>query len=103
MNFSEFWTLYLSEHRNAKNRELHAIGTIIGTLGVVIGLFKASWICLLLSPVIAYGFAFSGHFLIEHNLPMSFSRPLLSFVGDFYMLYCMLTGKIEEELEKLEP
>jgi len=38
-------------------------------------------------PVIAYGFAWIGHFFFEHNTPATFIYPSYSLLGDFRMLY----------------
>jgi len=97
--YEEFFTFYLREHSDPRNRLLHAAGTVFGlaTLALPIGLGHP-WYALLW-PVVAYGFAWTGHFLIEGNKPATFGHPFWSFISDFRMLGLMLTGKLEERLK----
>src|ERR1700753_3859190 len=97
-NYEEFLTFYLHEHSNPMNRHMHATGTILG-LGTVIVAFVTghAWYALLW-PVVAYSFAWTGHFLIEGNKPATFGHPFWSFASDFRMLALMVTGKLKERM-----
>lgn len=53
-----------------------------------------SAVATILPPVVAYSFAWFGHFYFEHNKPATFIYPIFSLFGDFRMLYDLLTGKI---------
>ena len=53
-------------------------------------------------PVLAYGFAWSGHFLIEKNRPATFRHPWLSLLGDHKMAALMLLGRMDAEMERLK-
>jgi hypothetical protein len=49
--------------------------------------------------VVAYGFAWTGHFLIEGNKPATFGHPVWSFISDFKMLGLMVTGKLQGRMQ----
>jgi hypothetical protein len=98
--YDEFFRYYVQQHNDPRNRLLHACGTGLG-IGIVIAAFMTGhpWWALLWIPV-AYGFAWTGHFLIEKNQPATFGHPFWSFISDFRMLFLMLTGRLQPWLEK---
>ncbi len=101
-NYDEFFTFYLHEHSDPRNRAMHAAGTVARSdllvVPFVIGhpWFALGW------PVVAYGFAWAGHYLIEGNKPATFGHPFWSFISDFRMLGLMLTGKLQARMEPEE-
>jgi hypothetical protein len=98
--FAEFWPYYVREHANLWNRRLHAVGTLTAlTLSVAMIATGFWWLALAL-PVVGYGFAWLGHFLLERNRPATFRYPLWSLAADFRMLGLTLTGRMNAELEK---
>jgi hypothetical protein len=44
------------------------------------------------TPLVGYGFAWSGHFFFEKNKPASFKFPILSLISDFKMWYELTSG-----------
>jgi len=84
-SFGDFYPFYLSEHRNPWCRRLHLAGTAVGALLFVGALAAQAWRALLLVPLLAYGFAWAGHFFFEHNRPATFQYPLWSLRGDLKM------------------
>jgi len=94
-SFSEFYPFYLSQHQNLLCRRLHFIGLLIVLLMFVYILITAQWILLLILPIIAYGFAWTGHFFFEKNIPATFTYPLLSFIGDWVMFKDIILRKIK--------
>jgi hypothetical protein len=94
-SYKEFFDFYLAQHSSSGNRAMHACGTLIG-LGVFIASFATRhFLWALLWIPIAYGFAWTGHFLIEGNKPATFGHPWWSFISDFHMLALMLNGKLK--------
>ena len=101
MTFDRFWPAYLAEHRSRRNRRLHLAGTL-GYLALLAALLASRhWCWRWTVPVLAYGFAWAGHFLVEKNRPATFKHPWLSLIGDHKMAALMLTGRLEAEFTRL--
>ena len=100
--YDDFFLHYLRQHREPRNRLLHACGTTLGLL-IVIASFALHhpWFALLFVPV-GYSFAWLGHLVIEGNKPATWGHPLWSFVSDFRMLGLMLTGSLHTWLLRAE-
>ena len=94
IDFEAFWPFYMSQHRLPLNRKLHFVGTTLGIILLVFALAKNCPYLLLGVPVLAYGFAWVGHFAFEKNRPATFKYPLWSFRGDLRMWRLMLEGKL---------
>jgi len=93
-SYNEFFSFYLEQHSDPRNRIMHACGTSLGILTVMVAFALGHpWWALLWIPI-AYGFAWTGHFLLEGNTPATFGHPFWSFISDFRMLGLMLTGKL---------
>ena len=97
-NYEEFFTFYLHEHSDPRNRAMHAAGTLLGLCTLIVPfVVRHPWYALLW-PVVSYAFAWTGHFLIEGNKPATFGHPFWSFISDFKMLGLMATGKLEARM-----
>ncbi|MDG0818208.1 DUF962 domain-containing protein [Bdellovibrio svalbardensis] len=92
--FKEFWPFYLSEHSNLTNRRLHFVGTLLVHIIFISLLVTKQWAFAWALPIVGYGFAWVGHFIVERNRPATFKHPLWSLRGDFKMFYLMLMGKL---------
>ena len=55
---------------------------------------------LLLCPLLGYGFAWYGHFFLQRNVPATFTYPVWSFMGDYKMIFMMLSGRLDRELKR---
>jgi len=97
-DYEEFFTFYLGEHSDPRNRAMHAAGTVLGLCTLIIPFAIGRPWYALLWPVVAYGFAWTGHFLIEGNKPATFGHPFWSFISDFRMLGLMLTGRLKARM-----
>lgn len=102
MTFGRFWPAYVAEHRSRRNRRLHLAGTLCYLILLAALLTTRHWAWLWSVPLLAYGFAWTGHFLIEKNRPATFKHPLLSLIGDHKMAALMLAGRMDGEMERLK-
>lgn len=99
-SFAEFWPFYLGEHRHPLNRTLHFVGSSLGLVCWIGFLSTFNYWLIPLGLLLGYGCAWIGHFFIEKNKPASFTYPLWSFLADWRMWFCMLTGRINAELQR---
>ena len=98
-NYQDFFTFYLHEHSDPRNRAMHAAGTVLGLCTLVVPFVIGHPWYALAWPVVAYSFAWTGHFLIEGNKPATFGHPWWSFISDFLMLWLMMTGKLASRMK----
>jgi hypothetical protein len=99
-SFAEFWPYYVREHSQPACRALHFVGSTLALVVLGTMFYTQNWWLLLVGLVIGYGFAWVGHFFIEHNRPATFKYPLWSFIGDWKMWAMMLTGRMRGEVER---
>lgn len=99
-SFEDFWPYYVRAHSNKGNRRLHFVGTSAAMAMVAGGVLTRRLLPILLAPVVGYGFAWIGHFLVEGNVPATFGHPLWSLKGDFVMWKKILEGTMDAEVEK---
>lgn len=100
--YNEFYKFYLTEHANGVSRNLHFIGTSFVFLIPIWAIYQNNYNWLYLIPVVAYGFAWVGHFFFEKNKPATFQYPLWSLISDFRMYYHFLTGQLKKKLEEAQ-
>ena len=100
-SFTEFWPHYLAEHSRPGTRALHLLGTSVALLCLVLLILAGKWWLFPLALIPGYGAAWVGHFFIEKNKPATFQHPLWSFMGDYKMIWLMLTGRIGSEVKRL--
>lgn len=93
-SYREFWPRYLGEHRRARTRHLHFLGTCLGLYLLAGALASGSWGLTLAALVCGYAFAWLAHALVERNRPATFTHPWWSFVSDFRMLFTWLAGSL---------
>jgi hypothetical protein len=67
---------------------------MIGTFTIFMRKLTGSWSKALMVPVVAYGFAWAGHFFFEMNKPATFIYPVYSLAGDLRLFYDVVSQKI---------
>jgi hypothetical protein len=99
-SYPAFWQHYLVLHRKKGSRRLHYLGSLTGPLVLFWALVVGPLWLLLLVPVLGYGLAWAGHFLVEGTRPATFGHPLWSLWSDYRMLGLWLAGRLEREYAK---
>lgn len=74
---------------------LFELGAMMLTFITFMRKLSGSWLKALAVPVVAYGFAWAGHFMFEHNKPATFIYPIFSLAGDFRMFAEILSRQRE--------
>jgi hypothetical protein len=60
----------------------------------------AAWWWLPVGVVVGYVFAFAGHWAVERNRPLTFDRPILAGICNWWMFWLELTGQIEHAMQQ---
>lgn len=97
-SFAEFWPHYLRAHLNPTSRLLHYLGTFAGLMMLALIIATGRWWLLPIGIAIPYAFAWFGHFFVENNTPLAFTKPYWSFLGDLRMFGLALIGRLEPHL-----
>lgn len=100
-SFAEFYPYYLAEHSKPLCRALHYAGSTVVLLLLGWLSYSGLWHFVWLLPLAGYGFAWVGHFFIEHNKPATFQYPWYSLLGDWVMYKDFLTGQLAAKLQQL--
>lgn len=99
-NYRDFYPFYLKEHSDPYNRALHYVGSTFVIAVAVLAIVLQNYWLFLLMPVMGYGFAWVGHFFLEHNRPATFTYPLWSLASDWVMYFRFLTGQLGKDLKQ---
>ena len=99
-SFAEFWPHYVTEHSQPTTRLLHLIGTALAITTLIYFVVSGRWWLFPLALIPGYGAAWISHFFIEKNKPATFQYPLWSFMGDYKMIWFMLSGRMEAEVKR---
>ena len=100
-SFTEFWPHYVAEHSKPQTRLLHLLGTSIALGCVAYFIVAGRWWLFPLALIPGYGAAWSGHFFSEKKKPATFRYPRWSFRCDYYMIWMMLTGRMDGEVKRV--
>jgi hypothetical protein len=99
-SFDDYWYAYLADHGQPGTRTLHFIGTAIGLGSVLAAIITLRPLVAVIGVAIAYGFAWTGHLVIEKNIPSMARHPLWALRSDLLMFAMWLAGRLKPELEK---
>jgi hypothetical protein len=99
-SFKEFWPEYLRLHSKPVTRAVHYAGTLGGLVLAAAGAIVGAPLLIVAAPIFTYALLFPAHPLFEKNRPATFKNPVMSIGGDFKMLFCFLTGRIDSEFKK---
>lgn len=99
--YDEFWDFYVREHSEPLTRLLHFAGTSLALVMLFWFIRSGNWYYFPLCLVVGYGFAWTSHFFIEKNKPATFQYPFWSFISDYKMMFFMLTGRMNAEVERV--
>jgi hypothetical protein len=98
MTFADFWPEYVRAHSKPATRAVHGVGTIGGWMLVGGAIAVHRWWWIAAAVIVAYGLAWTAHFFVEHNRPVTFGHPLWSWWADQKMVFLMLTGRMGDEV-----
>lgn len=101
-SFADFWPFYVRAHARERTRVLHAVGSVLAVVLLGVAFAINLWF-LLAVPVVGYSFAWYAHFFVEHNKPATFGHPFYSLAADYRMLFLMMAGKMDEEVQRHVP
>ena len=99
--YAEFWDFYVAEHSQPLTRYLHFAGTMLGLVLLARIVRGGNWLYLPLPIVVGYAFAWFSHFYVEHNRPATFKYPFWSYISDYKMVFYMLIGRMDGEVERV--
>lgn len=102
VSFAEFNPFYLSQHLQPGCRACHYVGSALVLIMLAWLLLTQQWQTAWLLPFAGYGFAWFGHFFIEHNKPATFQHPWYSLAADWVMLKDLLTGQLPVKLAAIK-
>lgn len=98
-SFADFWPYYVRQHAQAKTRLLHAVGSVLAIVMLGVSFAVNLWF-LIAVPLVGYAFAWYAHYFVEGNKPATFGHPFYSLIADYRMLFLMMAGRMDEEVER---
>lgn len=100
-NLAEFYPFYLSQHLHPVSRYLHVFGTSLALIIAIVFIIKGHYLLIPLGFIIAYTFAWTGHYVFEKNRPATFKYPFMSFACDFIMLKDFFAGTLDGKIAQI--
>ena len=102
-SYREFWAFYLSQHLHPMTRRVHAAATATAIFTGITALARRKWKLLAVSPLLAYGPAFSSHWIWEKNNPVVLKKgkPIWAAMADLEMVFKVFTRSIGEDVAEI--
>lgn len=97
-----FWPIYLWHHRRGWTRRLHHVGSWACIAGALLAIVLGGWWLLPAGLAVGYLCAFTGHWVVERNRPLTFGRPVLAGICNWIMFTLELTGGLHMHLQVVE-
>ena len=98
--FAEFWPEYVRAHSRPATRLVHLVGTLGGWMLLGAALAERRWWWIVPAVLLPYALAWTSHFLLERNKPVSFEHPLWSWWADQRMVFLMVLGRMGREVRR---
>lgn len=98
--FRAFWPVYLRAHADPRCRALHYGASASGLAGPLAWALTGNAWWMLAGLVGSYALAWSGHFFVERNSPLTFRHPLWSLAADYRMFARWLGGGLAADLAR---
>ena len=99
-SYRTFWPHYLQEHTAPSTRYVHIAGTLVAIALLIASLVLFNGWLVMAAIAAGYGPAFTTHYVIEKNRPLTLRHPLWSFAADIHMTFAWLMGRLTAELQK---
>jgi hypothetical protein len=103
---STFWASYLLHHRAPTTRRLHFVGSLACLSGAWLAIALGSLVPLLAGLALGYLCAFSGHWWVERNQPLTFRHPIRAGICNWRLFgveclgLCGIGGGFDAALER---
>lgn len=98
--FDQFWLRYLRAHANPTCRAFHYAASSWAIACLLALAMTAQPLWFLAGLVGAYSLAWAGHFFVEGNTPLAFTRPLYSLAADYRMFLLAITGRLTPHIQR---
>jgi hypothetical protein len=92
--YEEFWKFYLRQHAHPATKMVHALGLALALVGMGWAAVQGDWLLIPVCVLGGYAILWTSHFVIEHNLPATWTYPLWSLKSEFRMVGLWLLRRL---------
>ena len=101
--YDDFWLMYLRAHSHRKTRLSHYLGISVIVVSIIAAIATDIWWIALAGIAIGYLSAWTGHWTVQHNVPVTFEGPksaLWSLISGLRMYVLGLSGQLGPQLQR---